>query len=160
MTQQRREFAATTVLRWLRDETAAQEMGDVTPRGVRDTILRMLPLEGGDARRVANELTRWIGDEEGYVRVRWQEDIAALRAILRVIDRSLDNAKGVGAEADEDLPDDLTASTYPKLFEWIRHVQSDMAVYLRDQRRLGVRPKRAFQGLLAHARDSLEAAVG
>ncbi len=117
---------------------------------------RLVVMSEHGAKLLRDALTRWLGDEDGYIRVRWQRDVEAMRVILRVITGALEDRT---AEADADIADDLTAMSYGRLFEWIRQVQGDMAQKVRESRRLGLRPKKAYDELLQHARNSLAEAT-
>lgn len=156
MTRQIAEFIATTFLHWLRDPNAAHDLQDWTPRNIRDQALAMMPpppdLDDIDRLRIANELARWMGEEDGYIQVRHQRDLTAMNAIIRVIDGAVEKK---GAEKDADLVDDQTAMSYPRLVEWIGYVAADMKALLKEQKRLGRRPKVAFGVLLNHAQGSI-----
>jgi hypothetical protein len=146
--KQLREYIAVTLLFWLRDPNGSQELVEWSPRDIRDHILHIVPAEHVQkhiAKRIANGLTRWLGEEEGYMRARVQRDTTALSAMERVIELSSEDP---AAENDADMVADVTAPTYPKLAEWIENLRNNMRAFAKEQKRLQVRPEKAREALV------------
>lgn len=157
-----REYIANIVLRWLRDASAWQDFGDLTPLMLRNRLVEMISrtrntgLSAKEQRGVAEALTRWMLDEDGWIKVNWQPDDAASRVVRRVVDQGVEG-EGRWTEGEE-LTDDAICN-YPVLHDWVREIAQTMHDKLRESRRFGLRPKHARALLMAEAHQSLLNAV-